>query len=206
MRRILCSDQPWSRRAIEAQIFRLGAKSRATAIHLILATRQPSREVMRGALNANILDCVGLKTNNAIEFRMPLTSPGTELMLIHGDLLFKSIGEPVRLPSPYLPPKQHEGSFLRTGCNPATVKPAVTWLPPVPTTGDDLLTPLPEPQSMRIDNRIQREEALCDGSSSTFGTGTTRFQRAKRVQARPCLIQVHQQKCIQFGIHLPGFG
>ena len=36
------------RQAIEGQLFRLGAKARAAGIHLVIATQQPSREVIKG--------------------------------------------------------------------------------------------------------------------------------------------------------------
>ncbi len=82
------------RKAIEGQLFRLGAKARAAGIHLIIATQQPSREVIKGALDANMPARVGLKTNNGIESSMLLGRSGAENLLGNGDLLFKAIGDP----------------------------------------------------------------------------------------------------------------
>ena len=85
------------RKALENQVFRLGSKARAAGIHLVIATQQPSREVIKGALDANIPARVGLKMERAIESRMLLGIPGAETLLGYGDLLFKDIGDPVRL-------------------------------------------------------------------------------------------------------------
>jgi DNA segregation ATPase FtsK/SpoIIIE, S-DNA-T family len=91
------------RQALEQQIFRLGAKARAAGIHLILATQQPSREIIKGALDANIPARVGLRMEKAIESRMLLGDSGAEQLLGRGDLLFKDIGDPDRLQSAYVP-------------------------------------------------------------------------------------------------------
>ena len=99
------------KKAIEQQINRLGSKARAAGIHLTLATQQPSRETIRGALDANIPARVGLKTNSYIESKMLLATTGAENLLGHGDLLFKDIGDPVRLQGAYLSPELRDKLF-----------------------------------------------------------------------------------------------
>ncbi|MGO9601031.1 MAG: DNA translocase FtsK [Isosphaeraceae bacterium] len=99
------------KRAIEHQINRLGSKARAAGIHLTLATQQPSRETIRGALDTNIPARVGLKTNSYIESKMLLATTGAENLLGHGDLLFKDIGDPVRLQGAYLSPELRDKLF-----------------------------------------------------------------------------------------------
>ncbi len=81
---------------IEALLARLGSKARAAGIHLIIATQRPSRDVIRGALKSNLPARVGLTVSSAIEARI-IDTPGAEHLLLHGDLLFKDIGEPRRL-------------------------------------------------------------------------------------------------------------
>ena len=54
---------------------------------------------------------VGLKTNNGIESSMLLGTAGAENLLGNGDLLFKAIGDPVRLQSPYLSEEQRQEIF-----------------------------------------------------------------------------------------------
>lgn len=99
------------RSRLETEIFRLGAKARAAGIHLVLATQQPSREVIRGALDANIPARVALKTNKEIESRMLLGEDGAARLLGQGDLLFKDIGPPRRLQGLYVPPEARSRVF-----------------------------------------------------------------------------------------------
>ncbi|NOX53186.1 MAG: DNA translocase FtsK [Planctomycetes bacterium] len=98
------------RKAVEQVICRLGQKARAAGIHLILATQQPSRQVVTGALKTNLPARVALRTTQAIESRMLLDEGGAERLLGLGDLLFKDIGRPRRLQGVYLP--EHERSSL----------------------------------------------------------------------------------------------
>ncbi|MBN2032073.1 MAG: DNA translocase FtsK [Deltaproteobacteria bacterium] len=98
----LVVKEPKQRKAVEAQISLLGAKARAAGIHLILATQQPSREVIKGALDSNIPARVGLMMVKKEESRMLLGYPGAENLLGKGDLLFRDVGDPVRLQAPLL--------------------------------------------------------------------------------------------------------
>jgi S-DNA-T family DNA segregation ATPase FtsK/SpoIIIE len=90
------------RKEIEAQITLLGAKARAAGIHLILATQQPSREVVKGVLDSNIPARVGLMMVKREESKMLLGQAGAENLLGKGDLLFRDVGDPVRLQAPLL--------------------------------------------------------------------------------------------------------
>ncbi|MFO0757698.1 MAG: FtsK/SpoIIIE domain-containing protein [Byssovorax sp.] len=98
----LISQGREQRKEIENAIGLLGAKARAAGIHLVIATQQPSRKVIHGPLDANIPCRVGLLTQSAIESRMLLQAPGAERLTGHGDLLYKDVGEPVRLQAPLL--------------------------------------------------------------------------------------------------------
>ncbi len=93
------------RQELERLIKRLGYKARAAGIHLILATQQPSRQVVTGAIRANMDARVGLRMP-VIESRILLGEAGTEALLGKGDLLYKCIGETVRLQSAYLLPEE----------------------------------------------------------------------------------------------------
>ena len=84
------------RKEIEACIARLGAKSRAAGIHLVLATQTPRRDIIGGTIKANLPTCVGLRVSSGTEARV-IETPGAELLLGNGDLLLRSIGEPRRL-------------------------------------------------------------------------------------------------------------
>jgi len=99
------------RKEIEERIRRLGQKARAAGIHLVLAVQQPSREIVKGALQANIPARVGLRMTSRYESNMLLDRGGAEDLLGNGDLLFKDIGEPVRLQGLYLPPGERRAIF-----------------------------------------------------------------------------------------------
>jgi S-DNA-T family DNA segregation ATPase FtsK/SpoIIIE len=90
------------RKQVEAAIARLGAKARAAGIHLILATQTPRRDIVSGTIKANLPACVGLRVSSSAEARI-IETPGADLLLGHGDLILKTIGEPQRLQGVFLP-------------------------------------------------------------------------------------------------------
>jgi DNA segregation ATPase FtsK/SpoIIIE-like protein len=90
------------RTAIETRISRLSGKARASGIHLILATQQPSRKTITGAIQTNLPGRVGLTMTSATESRMMFGEPGAENLLMKGDLLYKDIGQPKRYQAIYL--------------------------------------------------------------------------------------------------------
>lgn len=107
----LVSQDRQQKKAIEAAVSLLGAKARAAGIHLIIATQQPSRQVIQGALDANMPCRVGLLTQSAIESRMLLQASGAERLTGFGDLLYRDVGEPVRLQAPYVTPEERARLF-----------------------------------------------------------------------------------------------
>ena len=115
----ICEEYPdllfYGRKDIEARIQRLGQKARGSGIHLVLAVQQPSRDIVKGTLQANIPARVGLRVNSPIESRMLLDRAGAEELLGNGDLLFKDIGEPVRLQAPFLPADERRRLFAKSG-------------------------------------------------------------------------------------------
>jgi DNA segregation ATPase FtsK/SpoIIIE, S-DNA-T family len=107
------------RQGLEGSIRRLGQKARAAGIHLILATQQPSRQVTSGPILAVITAKVALRMQE-IESRILLGEGGAETLLGKGDLLYKCIGDPMRLQAPYLATNELEevfGSRAKQGSN-----------------------------------------------------------------------------------------
>lgn len=90
------------RTAIETRISRLSGKARASGIHLILATQQPSRKTITGAIQTNLPGRVGLTMTSAMESRMMFGESGAENLLMKGDLLYKDIGPAKRYQAIYL--------------------------------------------------------------------------------------------------------
>jgi DNA segregation ATPase FtsK/SpoIIIE-like protein len=103
------------RKEMERLVKKLGNKARAAGIHMILATQQPSRQVITGPIQTNINARVGLLLPKAIESQMLLGDAGAEALLGKGDLLYKCIGDPVRLQSPYLPEEELAAVFGGAG-------------------------------------------------------------------------------------------
>lgn len=101
------------RETLERQITRLGSKARAAGIHLIIATQEVRRETIRGSLDANLGARVGLRMGKDIESRLLLGQNGAENLRGNGDLLFKDIGEPIRLQAAFLPREEREILFGR---------------------------------------------------------------------------------------------
>ncbi|WP_417748108.1 FtsK/SpoIIIE domain-containing protein [Rosistilla oblonga] len=99
------------RRDIETRITRLGSKGRACGIHLILATQQPSRKTITGAIQTNLPGRVGLTMTSATESRMLFEQSGAEDLLMKGDLLYKDIGAPHRYQAVYLSDTQRRAIY-----------------------------------------------------------------------------------------------
>ncbi|GMX58979.1 MAG: hypothetical protein MCSN_6340 [Candidatus Microsyncoccus archaeolyticus] len=89
---------------IESYVVRLAQMSRATGIHLILATQRPSVEVITGLIKANITSRIALKVGSLIDSRTILDSSGAEKLLGKGDMLLltKEHAKPRRIQSPYI--------------------------------------------------------------------------------------------------------
>jgi len=98
----LVVQQRTEQQAIEEAVGLLGAKGRAAGIHLILATQQPSRRIITGAIQANLPCRVAFYLQSPIESNMILNQGGAERLTGSGDLLYKDFGNPVRLQAPYL--------------------------------------------------------------------------------------------------------
>ncbi len=88
---------------LELAVGLLGAKARASGIHLVLATQLPNRATVTAPIATNLPCRVALLLQSAIESRMMLGRSGAEQLTGSGDLLYKDFGDPVRLQAPYLP-------------------------------------------------------------------------------------------------------
>lgn len=71
--------------SVEMSIKRLGAKARASGIHMILATQTPRKEVVTGLIKANVPTKISLMASSSTESMIILGQTGAEKLKPHGD-------------------------------------------------------------------------------------------------------------------------
>ena len=74
---------------VEGSIKRLGAKARASGVHMLLATQTPRKEYVDGAIKANVGTSFALMAANTTESLVTLGETGAEKLRKHGDFLAK---------------------------------------------------------------------------------------------------------------------
>jgi S-DNA-T family DNA segregation ATPase FtsK/SpoIIIE len=109
----------------EEIICRLAQMTRATGIHLLLATQRPSVDVITGLIKANIPSRIAFSVSSQVDSRTILDHPGAEKLLGRGDMLFSPLGavRPTRVQGAFISDAETERlvQFWRTQGEPAYV-------------------------------------------------------------------------------------
>ncbi len=161
---------------VENTICRLAQMSRATGIHLVIATQRPSVNVVTGLIKANVPSRISFYLQSQIDSRTILDMGGAEKLLGKGDMLYSPVGsfKPKRLQGVYVSEKEIKGvvEFLKAQAKPEYLEELVQIQP---MSGDD---------EKRKDRDDADDELYEDAKSIVMATryaSTSYLQRKLRI-------------------------
>ena len=106
----------------EESLCRLAQMTRATGIHLIIATQRPSVDIITGSIKVNFPSRIAFAVSTQVDSRTILDLNGAEKLLGNGDMLFSPVGapKPIRAQGAFVVEKEIRNvvSYLMKHCPP----------------------------------------------------------------------------------------
>ncbi len=92
----------------EEALCRLAQMTRATGIHLIIATQRPSVDIITGSIKINFPSRIAFAVSTQVDSRTILDINGAEKLLGNGDMLFSPVGvsKPIRAQGAFVVEKE----------------------------------------------------------------------------------------------------
>lgn len=92
----------------EESLCRLAQMTRATGIHLIIATQRPSVDIITGSIKVNFPSRIAFAVSTQVDSRTILDVNGAERLLGNGDMLFSPVGasKPIRAQGAFVVEKE----------------------------------------------------------------------------------------------------
>ena len=104
----------------EESLCRLAQMTRATGIHLIIATQRPSVDIITGSIKVNFPSRIAFAVSTQVDSRTILDLNGAEKLLGNGDMLFSPVGasKPIRAQGAFVVEKEIRNvvSYLMKHC------------------------------------------------------------------------------------------
>lgn len=104
----------------EESLCRLAQMTRATGIHLIIATQRPSVDIITGSIKVNFPSRIAFAVSTQVDSRTILDINGAEKLLGNGDMLFSPVGasKPIRAQGAFVVEKEIRNvvSYLMKHC------------------------------------------------------------------------------------------
>ncbi len=159
---------------VENTICRLAQMSRATGIHLVIATQRPSVNVITGLIKANVPSRISFFLQSQIDSRTILDMPGAEKLLGKGDMLYSPVGS--------FKPKRVQGIFV----NEKEVKQVVSFIKSQggPNYSNEVMSVEPLPTSEKGGSADSEDELFEQAKEIVLNTryaSTSYLQRKLRI-------------------------
>lgn len=124
---------------VEDSITRIAQMSRATGIHMFLATQRPSVDVITGLIKANIPCRLAFAVASQVDSRVILDTQGAEKLLGRGDMLYlpPEQAKPVRIQGAFISEKEVNalaGFLKKQGVDPQYTEEVTSMPKPGSTT------------------------------------------------------------------------